>query len=153
MHLTIRTLPDLPTGAKYRCVFGGAEPVDAKVTNFGLTCPTPSIAFRPRIPQGQDHIYVPLSVRSTETNKDFVSRSFAYFNCSSHEKCLDCVKSNWACDWCLYQNECVHNASQCQGTIISGEQVSISHIFCFSFGSIGKLSLIPNFWALQKNQK
>lgn len=137
--MTIRTLPELPAGAKYRCVFGGAEPIDAGVTPFGLTCPTPSISYRPKISEGQDHVYVPLSVRSSETNKDFVSRNFAYFDCGSHKKCSDCVKSNWACNWCIYQNECIHNATECHGgTIISGEKVSrlFSH-----FPSIIKLQM------------
>lgn len=132
MNLTIRTLPELPTGAKYRCVFGGAEPIDAGVTSFGLTCPTPSFSYRPKIPEDQDHILVPLSVRSSETNKDFVSRNFAYFNCGSHKKCTDCVKSNWACYWCVYQNLCMHNASECHGgTIISGEKVIVNGILYY----------------------
>lgn len=130
VHLTIRTLPELPAGAKYRCVFGGAEPIDAGVTPFGLTCPTPTILYRPKISEGQDHVYVPLSVRSSETNKDFVSRNFAYFDCGSHKKCSDCVRSNWACNWCIYQNECIHNATECHGgTIISGEKVSYMKYF------------------------
>lgn len=126
VQLYIRTLPELPIGTKYRCVFGNAEPIDARVTSYGLTCPTPSVSSRPKIIDGQDHVLVPLSVRSSETNKDFVSRNFAYFDCTSHKKCTDCVSSNWACNWCVYQNECLHNASECHGgMIISGEKVSL----------------------------
>ena len=92
------------------------------MTGFGLSCPTPSVIERPNIPDGADHVLVPLSVRSSETNKDFVSRNFAFFDCSRHTVCTECVKSQWACSWCVYDNKCTHNTS-CQG-IISGENVS-----------------------------
>ncbi|XP_033220264.1 plexin-B [Belonocnema kinseyi] len=121
VQLTIRTLPELPSGTNYKCVFGTAEPIDAIMTGFGLSCPTPMTLSRPNIPEGTDHVLVPLSVRSSETNKDFVSRNFAYFDCSRHTVCTECVKSQWACSWCVYDNKCTHNTSGCQGNIISGE--------------------------------
>lgn len=123
LQLVIKTLPDLPMGAKYRCVFG-SDPLDAVVTPFGLQCSAPMVQSRPKIPKNQDHIYVSLSVRSSETNKDFVSRSFAYFDCNAHTRCLECVKSQWACNWCVYENKCTNNISNCQRIIISGENVS-----------------------------
>lgn len=124
VRLTIRTLPELPSNAKYRCVFGSADPIDASVTSFGLQCPTPEVSKRPSIPEGKDHVNVALSVRSSETNKDFVSRNFAFYDCSAHNKCSSCVQSQWACNWCVYENKCTHNASACQSTIISGVNVS-----------------------------
>ena len=82
VQLTIRTLPDLPLGAKYKCVFGDADPIDATVTATGLSCPTPDLQSRPAIPSASvansvlspsltgsrqntvtDHVLVPLSVR------------------------------------------------------------------------------------------
>lgn len=133
--MTIRTLPELPAGAKYRCVFGGADPIDAGVTSMGLSCPTPATTSRPPIPSGQDHVLVPLSVRSSETNKDFVSRNFAYYDCAMHTKCSDCVQAQWACNWCVYENKCTHNTSACQRTIISGENVS-NRLLVFRIGNI-----------------
>jgi len=127
VQLTIRTLPELPSGAKYKCVFGKAEPIDAVVTAIGLSCPTPGVAGRPGIPESRDHVLVPLSVRSSETNKDFVSRNFAYYDCARHTTCMDCVRSQWACNWCVYENTCTHNTTSCQRTVVSGENVSILH--------------------------
>lgn len=121
VKLTIRTLPELPIGAKYKCVFGTAPPIDAAVTTNGLACPTPTVYHRPNIPGSLDHIFVPLSVHSSETNKDFVSRSFSFFDCSVHTTCYKCVTSQWACNWCVYDNKCTHNSSMCQRTVISGE--------------------------------
>lgn len=126
VQLSIRTLPELPTGANYKCVFGNAEPIDALMTGFGLSCPTPPVIGRPGIPETTDHVLVPLSVRSSETNKDFVSRNFAYYDCSRHTMCSECVTSQWACSWCVYENKCTHNTSCCQGNVISGENVGVS---------------------------
>lgn len=124
MQLVIKTLPELPTGAKYRCVFDKSDPLDAIVMPYGLQCSTPPIESRPKIPKNQDHVYVSLSIRSSETNKDFVSRNFAYYDCSKHSRCMECVKSQWACNWCVYENKCTNNISECQRIIISGENVS-----------------------------
>lgn len=121
VQLTIRTLPELPSGAKYKCVFGTSPPIDADVTSNGLACKTPTVFHRPNIPGSMDHIFVPLSVHSSETNKDFVSRSFSFYDCSVHMTCLKCTTSQWACNWCIYDNKCTHNSSFCQRTVISGE--------------------------------
>ena len=146
VHLTIRTLPELPAGANYKCVFGNAEPIDALMTGFGLSCPTPPVMERPNIPEAADHVLVPLSVRSSETNKDFVSRNFAFFDCSRHTVCTECVKAQWACSWCVYDNKCTHNTS-CQG-IISGENVSIFKAAFVNAGSIVVISFEKGTFSL-----
>ncbi|XP_073993851.1 plexin B isoform X2 [Rhodnius prolixus] len=150
VSLTIRTLPELPSGTKYRCVFGGSKPVDAGLTETGLSCATPPLSSRPKIPTGYDHIYVALSVRSSETNKDFVSRNFAYYDCSVHTRCTDCVTSQWACNWCVYENKCTHNTTNCQRTVISGENNPATQIgshgvnACPRFSKSSKELLLPN---------
>lgn len=90
----------------------------------GLSCETPPISERPSIEVGKDHVLVPLSVRSSETNKDFVSRSFAFFDCSRHTTCRKCVKSQWNCHWCIFDNACVHHKNECKNleTGISKEE-------------------------------
>lgn len=149
VQLTIRTLPELPMGAKYKCVFGTAPPIDAVVTSLGLACPTPKVQHRPNIPGSHDHIFVPLSVHSSETNKDFVSRSFSFFDCSVHTTCLKCTTSQWACNWCIYDNKCTHNAKDCQRTIISGENNSnklLNHgaAHCPRIRHYTQLKLVPD---------
>lgn len=121
--------PNLPAGAKYKCVFGSAPPTDAELKPHGLECRTPNTNSRPLIPEGQDSVQVDLAVRSSETNKDFVSRSFSYFNCSHHTRCKTCVKSSFGCSWCLVDNLCVHDTSICNSSsIISGEKVGLLHM-------------------------
>lgn len=117
VNLIIRTLPELPFNAKYKCVFGNSTPIEAQVTDTGLKCATPPLKFRPIIEPHKDHVLVPLSVRSSETNKDFVSRSFAFFDCGRHETCKSCVTSNWSCNWCIYDNVCLHNSTTCRTAI------------------------------------
>ncbi|XP_012258448.2 plexin-B isoform X2 [Athalia rosae] len=149
VQLTIRTLPELPIGANYKCVFGNAEPIDALMTGFGLSCPTPPVLGRPSIPDETDHVLVPLSVRSSETNKDFVSRNFAYYDCSKHTMCSECVRSQWACSWCVYENKCTHNTTCCQGNVISGEN-NPSHLnahgvqYCPRFARREEPLMLPN---------
>ncbi|KAH8402557.1 hypothetical protein KR009_010646 [Drosophila setifemur] len=113
LHLIIRTLPE-PFNAKYRCVFGNSTPIDAEILENGLGCATPPLDQRPIIPTNTDHVLVPLSVRSSETNKDFVSRSFAFFDCSHHVNCQECVLSSWGCNWCIFDNRCIHKSQQCR---------------------------------------
>ncbi|KFM58901.1 Plexin-B, partial [Stegodyphus mimosarum] len=103
------------------CVFGRSTPVQAKVTDQGLACLAPVLAERPPIPTGKDHVSVDLAVRSSETNKDFLNRLFAFYDCSVHKKCTACVTSAWACSWCPHENKCTHNVTTCSRTVISGE--------------------------------
>ncbi|XP_035219207.1 plexin-B-like isoform X4 [Stegodyphus dumicola] len=121
VELVINQLPQLPYGAHYMCVFGRSTPVQAKVTDQGLACLAPVLAERPPIPTGKDHVSVDLAVRSSETNKDFLNRLFAFYDCSVHKKCTACVTSAWACSWCPHENKCTHNVTTCSRTVISGE--------------------------------
>lgn len=113
VQLIIRTLPE-PFNGRYRCVFGNSTPIDAEVLENGLSCMTPPLSQRPLIAPNTDHVLVPLSVRSSETNKDFVTRLFAFFDCSRHSTCQTCVHSSWNCNWCIYDNKCVHKMQQCR---------------------------------------
>lgn len=140
VNLIIRTLPELPYNAKYKCVFGNSTPIDANVTNEGLICRTPPISKRPSISVSSDHILVPLSVRSSETNKDFVSRNFAFYDCSRHETCVNCLRSRWGCNWCVYDNKCVYKTSSCRN---SGN-ISNSESMCPHFKKKSRTILLPN---------
>ncbi|XP_047736216.1 plexin-B isoform X3 [Hyalella azteca] len=148
VKLTIRTLPELPAGAKYQCVWGSAPPTDAQVVDQGLRCPAPAIRYRPSIPPRTDHTLVPLAVRSSETNKDFVSRNFAFYDCSRHSTCGSCVRSAWACNWCVYENTCTHNSSACGGTVVSGENVSILQLLRQNPSQLSThgAGYCPRFW-------
>ena len=128
IQLWMRWLPPLPSGAKYQCVFGSAPPVDAAATVRGLRCRAPSVTHRPRLPALADHLTVPLSVRSSETKKDFVTRQFVYFDCGRHAVCGACVASRWGCSWCVYDSKCVSNSSKCHRDSISNTDGQVSDV-------------------------
>lgn len=121
VQLIINQLPQLPYGAHYLCVFGDDNPIPARVTKNGLACRTPLFVSRPAIPKGRDHVIVNLAVRSSETDTDFISRPFAFYDCGVHKTCKTCVSSSWACSWCIHQNLCTYNASLCSRRVIIGE--------------------------------
>ncbi|KAJ6216027.1 hypothetical protein RDWZM_010527 [Blomia tropicalis] len=121
VELIINQLPPLPYGANYLCVFEQSSPIPATVTRHGLACQTPSIVSRPTIPLGQDHTTVNLAVRSSETDTDFIHRSFIFYDCSVHKSCKSCVMSTWNCNWCMHENVCTHNTSTCTRRVIVGE--------------------------------
>uniref|UniRef100_A0AAG5DPF7 Plexin TIG domain-containing protein n=1 Tax=Anopheles atroparvus TaxID=41427 RepID=A0AAG5DPF7_ANOAO len=90
-YLASVTLPELPHNAQHRCVFGNATPIHANVMKEGLLCTTSPVNERPTIGDGLDHVLVPLSVRNSETNKDFVSRSLAFYDCTRKDSCRMCL--------------------------------------------------------------
>ncbi|KAG1679054.1 Plexin-B [Nymphon striatum] len=147
VDLTIRKLPQLPYGAKYLCVFGKSAPIEAKPTRSGLSCVTPVLPVRPNIPEGKDHVYVELAVRSSETRTNFVHRPFAFYDCSVHTMCKSCVTSNWPCNWCMFENKCTHNISSCTKTIVGennpAESLVKGRSFCPSFDIKDEI-LVPN---------
>ncbi|XP_076325026.1 plexin-B-like isoform X2 [Tachypleus tridentatus] len=121
VKLVINQLPKLPNDAHYLCVFGNSTPITANSTHSGLSCRTPPLTERPPILSDHDHVTVDLAVRSSETNTDFLHRPFKLYDCKAHKTCSSCVSSSWECNWCLYQNKCVHKVDSCLGTIIKGE--------------------------------
>ncbi|XP_076325024.1 plexin-B-like [Tachypleus tridentatus] len=148
VNLVINQLPQLPLGAHYLCVFGTSDPIQARLTNTGLTCHTPLFSTRPNIPTGKDHVIVHLSVRSSETETDFISHPFVFFDCGVHRTCKDCVISAWACSWCVHENLCTHNSSHCSRRVILGESNPENSLIrgrqhCPSF-SLDDEILIPN---------
>ncbi|XP_071810406.1 plexin-B-like isoform X1 [Asterias amurensis] len=71
-----------------------------------------------------DHSSMLLSVESTETGVNFVDREFSFYDCSSHTSCVSCVGSDWACDWCVFENRCTHESTSCSGqneVIVTGQ--------------------------------
>uniref|UniRef100_A0AAG5DQC2 Plexin TIG domain-containing protein n=1 Tax=Anopheles atroparvus TaxID=41427 RepID=A0AAG5DQC2_ANOAO len=91
VRIVIKTLPELPHNAQHRCVFGNATPIHANVMKEGLLCTTSPVNERPTIGDGLDHVLVPLRERNSETNKDFVSRSLAFYDCTWKDSCRMCL--------------------------------------------------------------
>ncbi|XP_070537236.1 plexin-B-like [Ptychodera flava] len=108
--LHVVRLPDIGDGESYSCAFDGYV---TTAVNEGqtLTCDTPPIDNRPAIPLGEDHATVVLHIRIEMT--DLTNEDFHYYDCSRHDSCSRCVTSNWACNWCVYENRCVYYLASC----------------------------------------
>ncbi|XP_072025124.1 hepatocyte growth factor receptor-like [Amphiura filiformis] len=126
--VTVEQLPDLAPSTDYECVFdyGDTHSLSSMATKSGndLVCMTPPTNDLPEIPDGRDHITTLLSIRSTETGVKFVDTNHTFFECATHERCLDCARSVWGCVWCVYGDVCSHDKNLCpddtDNTLIAG---------------------------------
>ncbi|XP_038061354.1 plexin-B-like, partial [Patiria miniata] len=112
--LTVQQLPALLDSWQYECRF--EEHFTSQATNYNgdsFNCMTPPASNIPAIPSGEDHVTVTLSVMSTETSVDFVDIDFSFYECDTHKTCVSCVGSEWACNWCVFENKCTHDNSTC----------------------------------------
>ncbi|XP_070566904.1 plexin-A4-like [Ptychodera flava] len=104
--LTVVELPSLLNHYQYKCVFGDSFMTVAEKYGSELTCDTPHIDQRPDIPEG-------------------AVRKFAM------QLCSDCVTSDWACNWCVYENRCTHYQQSCpeddQTSIVIGTNNRFNH--------------------------
>ncbi|XP_052779998.1 plexin A3-like isoform X2 [Mya arenaria] len=121
LYLTIYQLPD---GSDYTCVFPELNVTSpASYWAYGVYCRAPDIKQSGLNVKGSQVLTIALN--SSETGKLFLAQNFTYFNCSSLSSCSQCTNNSWSCDWCLYDNKCVHDSQLlCQ----PGAVLSLSHI-------------------------
>ncbi|XP_071960877.1 plexin-A4-like [Antedon mediterranea] len=115
LTLTVRSLPS-GTPQSYFCVFEDIKTmpvlaIDNTKESPTLTCETPPEV---EIVKPDGFRKVNLSILSNETNMEFVSSEFVFYDCSAFQDCTNCVSSNFACDWCIYENECTGNSLKCK---------------------------------------
>ncbi|XP_077863872.1 LOW QUALITY PROTEIN: plexin-A2-like, partial [Saccoglossus kowalevskii] len=156
--LKVAELPDERNiSPAYECIYENWFNTPAIQSGQSLSCDTPPTNQRPDIPSDQDHVAVQLSVRSVETSENFVNTDFYYFECSYFKMCTECVSSNWACDWCIYENRCTHESDTCvkddNSTIVFGvnniyysDSKRIGHTFCPQLQQQSDEVLIPVEW-------
>ena len=84
-------IDNLPTPtqstAAYECLFG-----DSDVATTGtfsapntITCRLPNYDQRPRVRNADDHVAVPLKLRSTATKRVFFEERFIFFDCTAQQ--------------------------------------------------------------------
>ncbi|XP_033114995.1 plexin-A4-like [Anneissia japonica] len=122
LTLTVRSLPKAPAET-YFCIFENIQTtpvilIDSSTTPPTLKCRTPPEGYI----QSGGSLEVKLSLLSNETNMEFVSTEFVFYNCSAFKDCTSCVSSNFACDWCIYENKCTGNSQQCKLQGVVGGQ-------------------------------
>ncbi|XP_033104469.1 plexin-B-like [Anneissia japonica] len=109
VKLTVEQLPPLNANQNYSCKFGDFVSPGLK-DGKTITCTSPPRTQVPQIPNKEAAVEVSLSVHSSQTDVDFVTTQFRFFDCSAITFCSECVTS-FTCDWCLYGNTCTQNAS------------------------------------------
>ncbi|XP_060592222.1 plexin-A1-like isoform X2 [Ruditapes philippinarum] len=123
LYLTIYQLPD---GSNYTCVFPELNKTSpAQVWSYGVYCEAPDITGSGIIVDGSQAMTIALN--SSETGKLFLAQNFTYFNCSSFSSCSQCTNNSWSCDWCIYDNRCVHDSVNfCQPGVVLSKSVEPS---------------------------
>jgi len=69
-----------------------------------------------------------LSSQQTKINPSLVRIFFNIFSFFFlfHSSCSQCTNNSWACDWCLYDNQCVHDSKNlCQPGVVYSLAVSV----------------------------
>ncbi|XP_022109096.1 plexin-A2-like [Acanthaster planci] len=124
LTLNVTSLPVLNNSLthRYQCFFDSLGSTDATAVpmdNSLVQCSTP--AAMPVLQGGE--LTVTLSLRATETDKLIVNTTFDFYNCSAFESCTQCV-ADYLCNWCIFENKCMGNASSCNSTgVIAGQEV------------------------------
>ncbi|XP_033124851.1 plexin-A4-like, partial [Anneissia japonica] len=108
VKLTVEQLPPLNANQNYSCKFGDFVSPGLK-DGKTITCTSPPKTQVPQIPNKEAAVEVSLSVHSSQTDVDFVTTQFRFYDCSAITSCSECVTS-FTCDWCLYGNTCTQNA-------------------------------------------
>lgn len=73
---------------------------------------------RPRLPPGPERATPSLPTRTPSTTERPVTiRPVAFNECRKHSSCRSCVASRWSCSWCIEENACTHDASQCRKAV------------------------------------
>ncbi|XP_070546598.1 plexin-B-like [Ptychodera flava] len=123
--LNMIELPEEDSSNTYLCNYDGLFITSADKYGNNLTCDTPPIESRPKLPPGEDYTTIQLYVRSSET-EDFVHTDFHFYDCNVHTSCSSCVSSKWNCNWCVYENRCAHylDTRDDSMSIVVGENVS-----------------------------
>ncbi|KAJ8046462.1 Plexin-A4 [Holothuria leucospilota] len=116
-QLRITHLPELKDGEYYECHFNDWE-TEATVSGDHLNCTSPPENKVPAVPNGgADHVTMQLQIYSSETDENFVTRAYEFYDCSRIRSCSDCVTSKWKCDWCVLKHMCTHDSSSCDRVI------------------------------------
>ncbi|XP_074646916.1 plexin-B-like isoform X2 [Tubulanus polymorphus] len=112
MQLTLVEFPE--NAGELSCVFGDNEyESPAQLVQNKLTCETPRKNTIQLKDTQKDHVSLMLQIKSIRTGAIITEKEFVLYECGIHSTCVPCVSSNWGCNWCISDNRCVHNVTQC----------------------------------------
>ncbi|XP_070559697.1 plexin-A2-like [Ptychodera flava] len=114
LSLTVTSLPE--TSGGFSCVFanlGSTEAVKKEQNGNQLACSTPSPTNVPA-PGDRGFVRVKLSLLADETDVNFVSVDFDFYECESFKTCMACTNNSYGCDWCIFENKCSKDTTTCR---------------------------------------
>ncbi|KAK3800854.1 hypothetical protein RRG08_008608 [Elysia crispata] len=138
LTLNISNLPEFQNSAAYKCKFSAistdssSSGSSAQVTSYSteakrdrdnFQCYTPPKAELPPFETGSDSVEVKLSVLVND--KELVSKTVIFFDCSIHTSCSACTLSQRSCSWCINNHMCTETQDKHCNTddIIKGVSV------------------------------
>ena len=111
LNLVISSLPTLPNGESFVCVYANTTVVKAKSNSRGLQCPIPKseifLNYLSSLTSGNaTRDSVQLDIRFATLDTSLVSTQVRLLDCSREATCHDCTRHS-ECSWCMDSNSCV----------------------------------------------
>lgn len=145
--LSVIQLPALAETESLSCVFGRLSPQPAVVMGTSITCQSPAPELLPPMPEGDDHMVLPVSLRFGHVT--ITTGNMTFYDCGAvsrlnqSSQCLACVSSVWRCNWCPLDQLCTHNQSCFQQHIILNQRDSPRPSSCPQVFALQSSSLVP----------
>uniref|UniRef100_A0AC35U8H4 Sema domain-containing protein n=1 Tax=Rhabditophanes sp. KR3021 TaxID=114890 RepID=A0AC35U8H4_9BILA len=79
-----------------------------------ISCKTPDLTLLPPIPLDETSLISKLNViRTTSTNQavSMASSNFTFYDCRKFYSCSNCMASEYPCNWCVENSQCVDSNS------------------------------------------
>ena len=108
LNLVISSLPTLPNGESFVCVYANTTVVKAKSNSRGLQCPIPKseifLNYLSSLTSGNaTRDSVQLDIRFATLDTSLVSTQVRLLDCSREATCHDCTRHS-ECSWCMDSN-------------------------------------------------
>ncbi|QQP35343.1 PlexinBlike, partial [Caligus rogercresseyi] len=139
IHLHVTSLPTLPLGQKFLCVFNDELRLEAEHVPTGLDCPNPlSSGNRWR---SMDNISLSLAFTGSRTTL-LESTSIPLYDCSTQKSCRQC-SATYDCLWCMETSTCLSSQSACPSSALMDYR-SLIHKYPCPALDLQRIPKIPN---------
>ncbi|KAI4903611.1 hypothetical protein NFI96_015160 [Prochilodus magdalenae] len=108
--INVDAMPSIGKDDKLVCLFNGTHN-DATMNESKVTCHLPDPSSIPPTPETQDYVAVPIKIMVNDTI-EVVASEYKFYNCAAvvrktaNTPCIDCVTSEWGCQWNTLEHTC-----------------------------------------------
>uniref|UniRef100_A0A0K2UN22 PlexinBlike [Acyrthosiphon pisum] n=1 Tax=Lepeophtheirus salmonis TaxID=72036 RepID=A0A0K2UN22_LEPSM len=140
IHLHVQSLPTLPQGQKFLCVFNDEVRLEAEYVATGLTCPNPLVNGGRRWRNAEN---ISLSIAFTGSRTTLLdSLTIPLYDCSKQRSCRQC-SATYDCLWCLETSTCLSSQMECPSTALMDYR-SLIHKYPCPALDLMSIPKIPN---------